>query len=231
MSAAVKKPAKKAPAKKDGAELKVVIPALEMHRIEVNIVGLSPLLVDRLGPHVLEQILQKQTRQADPGRGVREPWVDFCNSLYWKSKRPSEPTAKDVERAVFGLPVRAFKKAAIASLTVIGRNNITKTLGQQALHVLAEKGEPLVSLKGSVPVMQEDFVRPNGRGGDLRFRGRFDQWSCTLTLLYNARAMTQAQIVNLLKTAGTSVGVGAWRVEKNGSYGMFDVVSARNVRG
>jgi hypothetical protein len=36
------------------------------------------------------------------------------------------------------------------------------------------------------------------------------------------------QIINLMNLAGFAVGIGEWRVERNGSFGMYEVRSAKN---
>ena len=44
-----------------------------------------------------------------------------------------------------------------------------------------------------------------------------------MTIRHNARALTAEQIVNLINTGGFAVGVGEWRPEKNGQFGLFHV--------
>jgi hypothetical protein len=56
---------------------------------------------------------------------------------------------------------------------------------------------------------------------DIRHRGMFEQWSVTLEIRYNERCMSASEIVNLFNTAGFGVGVGEWRPERDGSWGMF----------
>ena len=71
--------------------------------------------------------------------------------------------------------------------------------------------------------MREDPVILNGKTADLRYRAEFTNWSCTLMIRYNKNTYSPEQIINLFNTAGFGVGVGEWRVERNGSNGMFHV--------
>jgi hypothetical protein len=43
---------------------------------------------------------------------------------------------------------------------------------------------------------------------------------------FNANVLSAAQIVNLFNTAGFGVGIGEWRPEKDGQFGMFHVATA-----
>lgn len=42
---------------------------------------------------------------------------------------------------------------------------------------------------------------------------------------YNKDIITPSMIVNMLNLAGFAVGLCEWRVEKSGSFGMFEVAS------
>jgi hypothetical protein len=45
-----------------------------------------------------------------------------------------------------------------------------------------------------------------------------------LDIQYNARAISQDQLLNLINLGGFSVGVGEWRPERSGDFGRFRVV-------
>ena len=61
-------------------------------------------------------------------------------------------------------------------------------------------------------------------GKDLRFRPEFRNWKAKLLIRYDADRVTVEQVANLLNHGGQTVGVGEWRPEKNGTFGMFQVV-------
>ena len=71
--------------------------------------------------------------------------------------------------------------------------------------------------------MREDMVRIGMGTADLRYRGEFKNWATTLTIRYIPFAISMEQIINLFNVGGFSCGVGEWRPEKGGSFGMYHV--------
>lgn len=60
---------------------------------------------------------------------------------------------------------------------------------------------------------------------DIRYRGEFREWSADLAIRFNASVLSAEQITNLFNMAGFGVGVGEWRPERSGSFGMFHVAT------
>jgi hypothetical protein len=73
--------------------------------------------------------------------------------------------------------------------------------------------------------MREDMVRVGMGTADIRYRPEFTEWSVKLPIKYNADAISLDQLVNLFTLAGFGVGVGEWRPERDGQYGMFHVAA------
>lgn len=71
--------------------------------------------------------------------------------------------------------------------------------------------------------MREDMVRIGMGSADLRYRAEFTEWETTFALRFNASVTNPGQIANLFKIAGFAIGIGEWRPEKDGSYGMFHI--------
>ena len=74
--------------------------------------------------------------------------------------------------------------------------------------------------------MREDNVRLAGIGrvADLRYRPAFNEWSSTLVIKYDKHGNIDADsIANMINLGGHKVGIGEWRVEKSGQYGMFHI--------
>jgi hypothetical protein len=161
--------------------------------------------VHRFSEKQKKQMLDKQMGVASEGRAFKDPEKDFEESLY---KLPG---------GKFGFPSIAFKNAAVTACTSLGKA-ITKTAARQCFHVTGD----MVEIVGK-PTMREDTVRIGQGTADIRYRGQFEKWSCTLAIRYNARVLSDEQLIALLNLAGFAVGVGEWRPERDGQFGLFHV--------
>ncbi len=171
----------------------VTLPAPDLRQVEIRLRGTSPQ----------KQMLGKQMKKASVGKEAKNPERDYKDSLYV------------LPGGGYGFPSIAFKAAAVRAGTY---SDLKMTFLRGAFHVLGE----MVKIEGK-PRMREDMVRLQGMTADIRYRGEFVEWSVRLPVKYNARAITLEQLVNLFAIAGFSVGVGEWRPERDGSYGMFEV--------
>lgn len=183
----------------------IVLPDLDIRMIEVTVVGDSELICHNWSQKQKQQILDKQMQRASAGKEPKNPDLDYQESLY------------RLEGGGFGFPSIAFKDAAVAACTSLGKS-VTKVAARQAFHIQGK----YVAIRGK-PKLREDMVRV-GRGvADIRYRAEFAEWETTLTISYNARVLSDEQIVNMLNTAGFAVGIGEWRPERNGQSGRFHV--------
>jgi hypothetical protein len=189
---------------------------LDIRTVEIRLVGDSPLICHAWSDKAKKLMLDKQMKKAKSGKEAKDPWRDFCDSMYWLTERPESPDADDITTARFGFPVVAFKAAAVGACRFVDGVKMTEARG--AFHIIGEMTE----IEGT-PEIREDMVRVGMGTADIRYRGEFKEWATTLTVRYNGTALSTEQIVNLFNTAGFGVGVGEWRPEKNGSYGMFHV--------
>lgn len=190
----------------------ITIPAPEIRLLKVSVEGTSPLIVHRFGAKARRIMLDRQMKKATRGREAKVPEEDYKESLYFLRGSTTKT----------GFPASGFKNAMVSACTFT--EGITKVLSRGAFFVLGD----IIPIEGAQPQMREDVVRLQGMGrpADIRFRGEYvPPWSCTLDIRYNARVISAEQIVNLLNIAGFSVGIGEWRPERNGSYGMFVVKS------
>ncbi|MBQ8962667.1 MAG: hypothetical protein IJ089_02555 [Clostridia bacterium] len=197
--------------------LDLVIPPIETKTFNVKLVGDSSLIVHKWSEKAMKMILDKQTKKAGTGKEAKDPWADYCDSMYWLTEKPTNPTEDDIAEAKFGFPAKAFKACAIDAgfqQGIIPK----KTTARGAFHILGE----MVEIEGQ-PRIREDMVRIAMGTADIRYRGEYPEWSVVLTIRYNPRAMSAEQIINLLNFGGFSNGVGEWRPEKNGDHGTFHV--------
>lgn len=197
-------------------QTQIVLPKLQIQTMELKLVGDSPLISHRWSDKAKKEMLDKQMKKAKTAKAAKDPWMDYCASMYWLDEMPEKPSEDDVEAARFGFPAVAFKSAAVDSCSHI--DGVTKVEARGAFHIIGD----MVELEGT-PTMREDMVRIGMGTADIRYRGEFREWSAKLSLRYNVNVLSAEQIVNLFNTAGFAIGVGEWRPQKDGSFGMFHV--------
>jgi hypothetical protein len=202
----------------------VEVPPLEEETVEVQVWGRTPLIVNNFGMKARQQILGKQMKEAKLAREAKVPFDDFCGSLYAipgariNGKKLKSWESWPLMKNTFGFPASGFKKSMVSACSFV--QGIPKTILRGSIHIIGD----LVPITYKRLVMREDVVRvgPFGRRtADIRFRGMFEDWSVTLKVSYNTRLLSIEQIVNLLEHAGNAIGVGEWRPEKDGQFGMF----------
>jgi len=189
-------------ASKEKIEEPIVLPRLNIQEMRITLIGDSPLICHAWSEKAKKQILDKQQKKARQARAAKDPQRDFEESLY---KHPE---------GGYGFPAVAFKAAAVDACSHV--EGITKVQARGAFHIVGE----LARLDGE-PRMRADMVRVGLGTADIRIRAEFPAWSTTLDIRYNDNVLSREQIANLFNTAGFAVGVGEWRPQKDGSYGMF----------
>lgn len=183
----------------------IEIRPMDIQFLSITLIGDSPLICHKWSEKAKREMLDKQMGKAAQRKEFKDPEQDYINSLY--------PLP---DGAGYGFPVVGFKAAAVDACSSVA--NITKVQARGAFHIIGE----LSPIKGD-PEPREDMVRVGMGTADIRYRGQFTQWETTLKIRYNASVLSAEQIVNLFNVAGFAVGVGEWRPQKDGSYGMFHV--------
>ena len=215
-------------AKKNEAAI-IEIKPINIVTTTVRIAGDTPLIMTRWSEKAKRMILEKQMKKTkSSAKEAKNPVEDFIESVYWMEGKPSEYTEEAFDEACrngarCGFPVTAIKQATISSAY---RNGITKDMAslRGAFFISGEGSELLAEVKGCAPTMREDMVRVGMGVADIRFRGEVASWYMDLQVSYNANgAYTLDQIINLINVGGFSCGIGEWRPEKDGNYGMYHV--------
>lgn len=191
--------------------LKIELPKLNLQIVQLGISGTSPLICHAWAFKARRAMLDKQMKRATNKREAKDPERDYEDSLY------------KLDNGKLGFPAAAFKNAMVGACRFADAK-MTEVRG--AVHVLGE----MVEIVGA-PSPREDMVRLNGLTADIRFRGEFKEWRATLIIQFNANVISTEQVINLLNTAGFSIGVGEWRPEKNGSFGRFSVTTEEQPNG
>lgn len=200
----------------------IELPPLKISTMRVTLIGDSPLISHRWAEKAKKEMLDKQMKKAKRGKEAKDPYSDFVESLYWLSAKPEHPSPASVAKGTFGFPVVAFKAAAVDACSHV--DGVTKVEARGAFHLVGE----FATIDGTADI-REDMVRIGMGTADIRYRGEFKQWRTTLTIRYNLNILSPEQIINLFNTAGFAIGVGEWRPQRDGSYGMFHVASGEEV--
>lgn len=215
----------KAPVK--SGSLSIELPALKVELLEVTLIGDSPLIVHAWSAKAKRQMLDTMMKKPKAPRQAKDPQDDFRQSMY---RLPD---------GGYGFPSVAFKAAATAAATSIA--GLAKTSVRQAFHIIGEDIEVdgaldgvkirhnLVRIYGAEPRLREDVTRVGMGAADLRYRAEFSPWHTRILVRYIADILSPAQLLNLLTYAGFCVGVGEWRPQRDGAYGLFHVASEKEI--
>lgn len=122
-------------------------------------------------------------------------------------------------RGRFGFPSVGFK-AAMATAAI--DRKVKTTVIHRNIRIPGELIE-IESPNGAV--LRADMVRLQGMGNpaDIRFRPEFTDWKSNVIVQFDRTLFDEEIIVNLVRYAGWTVGLGEWRQEKGGPWGGFEI--------
>lgn len=201
---------------------------VEIQKVSVRLVGDSPLIMHAWSEKAKREMLEKQMKTTKTkAREAKNPIEDFVRSMYWLTPMPDDMTEQGFEAAIqagarFGFPVTAFKQSALSAAYRLGW--VKDKMGLRGAFFIEGDENQMVEIHSDPPIMREDVCKVGMGVADLRYRGEFRHWSADLTVTYNANGPhTLEQILNALNAGGYVCGVGEWRPERDGQYGMFHV--------
>jgi hypothetical protein len=178
---------------------------INVKRVVLELEGDTALIVHAWSEKAKREMLEKQMKKAKAAKEAKDPQKDYEQAFY------RLPDGKP------GFPTIAFKAAAVSAGGRFSDGlKMTELRGSFFI-----EGE-MVEVIGK-PRMREDMVRIGMGTADIRYRPEFPQWSVKLPIRYNADKISIDQLVNIFNLAGFGVGVGEWRPERDGQYGMFHV--------
>ena len=208
----------------------IEIKPVEIQKTTIRIVGDTPLIMHAWSEKARREILQKQMKVTkSSAREAKNPVEDFIRSMYWLTPMPTDMTEEGFERAIaegarFGFPVTAFKQASISAAYRMGWTKDKMSL--RGVFFIDGDENQMIEIHSDPPVMREDMCKVGQGVADIRFRGEFRNWWADLTISFNKNGQyTLEQIVNIINAGGYVCGVGEWRPERDGQYGMYHVSS------
>lgn len=212
----------------------VEIRPLNIKKINIRIVGDTPLIMHKWSEKAKKEMLDSQMgKSKGKKKAPKSPADDFIRSMYWLNNEPEYvEKASEEERmaafeaaidngARFGFPATAIKQAAISAAFRMGWTKDKMSVRGAFFIDSDENG--LVEIHSEPPVMREDAVKIS-LTSDLRYRGEFRNWYADITISYNENGQyTLENIINMINAGGYVCGIGEWRPERDGQYGMFHV--------
>lgn len=182
----------------------IELPRFDLRNLQIKLIGDAPLICHAWSHKAKTEMLAKQMKEAQEAKSAKNPEQDFRDSLY------------PYPGGGYGFPTVAFKAAAVDACSYV--EGVTKVAARGAFHINGD----LLKLEGE-PTPREDMVRIGMGTADIRFRGEFKEWSVEIPIRYNAGVLSAQQIIHLFNIAGFGVGVGEWRPQRDGMFGLFHV--------
>lgn len=203
----------------DSKEINVL--RITQSRLEVCILGVSPIILNRLSQKAQRELLMpKKKTAADKAANLKHnPFQEFRDSAYL-SKDPKSPT-------VILVPATAFKSGMRNAAIDIPGSAAKAQIGR-----LTYVEGDYINLYG-VPKLHMAITRNSdmNRTPDVRTRVIVPQWACRISVKYVTPVLKESAVANLLAAAGMIQGVGDWRTEKGkGDYGQFELCNEDDPR-
>jgi hypothetical protein len=194
----------------------VVIPKIMPKILEVEIVGVTPLLVSNWSTKALTEIADKQQKKAKSAKAAKDPAADYLASRYISVEGWD------------GLPAGGIKGCIVNACRAV--DGLPMTLAKRMIFVesdgVTDRGQPLVRIIGNHEMHGPHPVRiPSG--ADIRYRAIYRDWSIRLRIQFLANVVSAEQVLNLIELAGFVEGLCEWRpgAPKNntGDCGRFHI--------
>lgn len=218
------------------AAQRIDIRPMSIETIDFAIVGTSPLIVHAWADKAKREMLEKQQgKKVSAKHEIKIPFNDYKNSLYWLTPMPedgkTDEEAEDImsdaiaNGAKFGFKCDGIK-ASIISGAKRGGLSVVMTELKGSMFIEGATDVATIDMAEIIgtPHIREDMVRVGGmsKTADIRYRAEFDEWRIPLRLRYIADGKYSIkQIMNMVDYGGFCTGIGEWRPEKGGQFGMY----------
>ena len=206
----------------------IEIRPIQIRKATIHIVGDTPLIMHAWSEKAKREMLEKQMKVTKTkAKDAKNPVEDFIRSMYWLTPMPTDMTEDGFHTAIdngarFGFPVTAFKQAAISAAYRMGWAKDKMSM-RGAFFIDGDENQ-MLEIKSDTPIMREDMVKVGMGTADIRYCGEFRNWSADINVSFNENGQySLEQIINIINAGGYVCGVGEWRPERDGQYGMFHV--------
>lgn len=205
--------------KKDDSGTAIVIKPVATKTIEVALIGLTPIILNRVSQKAKRALLLPSGRKTTAERAAtnkHDPIAEFQGAPYCLEDETAPTLLAIPSTSVKGAMMTAALDLPGVQKTQIGR--------------LAFVDGFYVPIYG-VPKLFMAVTRSAdiGRTPDIRTRAIIDKWACIVTITFVTPILTDTAIVNLLASGGFTCGIGDWRPEKGkGNFGQYRVAGVED---
>ena len=192
----------------------IVLTPINIREFDITLVGTSPLMVQAFTNKAKNEMMEKHLKKGKKAKEARDIMQEVKDALYYMPKGSKHK---------YGIPTSGIKNCAVSATRF--SDGLPATRARGAFFVL-DQAAGLVGLNAKEFVVDERPVNigPFGKKTKMiRFRPRFDEWSVTFRVRYNASSISPEQILNLYQLAGFSIGLHEYRPERGGNLGQFEV--------
>lgn len=205
-------------------EATVTISPPKFERVRFELVGTSPLCINRFDQKTQELMRETQAAGSVTQSKKKRAPKDFEGAFKRASYRHKS--------GWYGIHAGAFRNAMIAVCRLV---NFKMTHAKLSIFVEADgfdvtDGTPLVRIIGGEPEVNEMAVRNANGSVDLRWRPLWREWGASLVVKYDTDQFTRSDVANLLMRAGQQCGIGEGRPSSKSSngigWGQFEIKGA-----
>lgn len=203
---------------KTGSKTEIIqLPKFTQAAVQITVRGRTALITNAFSEQDFLKIEEGQKGDKAIGkkeRQGRDPQTEYLGKIYRTSDgRP-------------GFPANGIKRSMV---TAGGRFTDAVSTRLRGFFTIPDEIVPIIS--PYQPRMRRDRVRLSDmkRTTSVAYRPEFLQWSMEIPFVYSEQHIDAQGLANLLAFAGSLVGIGDWRPECNGNFGMFDVVGMRTL--
>jgi hypothetical protein len=190
---------------------RIETPVIDIATITLDIKGITPLLMEKFSDKTLKKLMDRDTGKGTERKVVR----DF--------KKEAEDKIHTMTDGKPGFPATAFKRAMVEAAPYL--EGMDKKRAKGSFFVLGD----LVRINCRKQDTLQSVCKQSGATGApmIVWRPQFWDWACKLIIRFNSKQISPDQIVSLARLAGFHIGIGGWRPQCNGQYGMFDIKEDR----
>jgi hypothetical protein len=185
----------------------VTVPEFSLATMRINIVGLTPLLCNRIPEWVKDYL---------PGgklHGEKAP----ADNRTWE-EQALDGAYRHPETGVY-----VFPSSGLLAAMCSGAYRIGLTPDIVSSYTNLQIREEWVEIQGPAPRAGQDTARQKGGGALIMAnRAEFKVWRMGYEVEFNAGVFTAKKIALMVNAAGMN-GIGCWRPERHGRFGRFEI--------